>query len=129
MKSKQSNNKKLFVPYQNPFSNLEESVNTLMDWSEDTTVQTNSLPHVPPAGEHIPSPHVLLSHGSGIDNTMNNSNVEKTVLNYGNNQPTNLSLWNGTSQVLSIFGSEESLTVDATNAAISLERITKYITQ
>ena len=99
MKSKQTSSKKLFVPYNNPFSNLGEPVNNSMDWSADTPIQTASPLHVPPAGEHVPSPHVSLPQGIGADNSTNNSNVKTTVLNYGNNQPTDLSLWDGSSIV------------------------------
>jgi len=61
MKSKQTNSKKQsFAPYTNPFSNLGEKDDSLMDWSSETPAPSSSMPtsHISPAGEHVPSPHV-----------------------------------------------------------------------
>ena len=85
MKSKHSNSRKLFSSYHNALSNLGEPVNTPMDWSEDTPVQAVPPPYVPLVGEHMPLPHVSLSQGTGANNSINKTNMEITVLNYGNN--------------------------------------------
>ena len=85
MKLKQASTKKAFVLYNNLFFSLGEKGDLSMDWSADTPVQSSPLPYVSSAEEHMPSPHVPLSQGSGMDNTMNNLNVETTVLNYRNN--------------------------------------------
>ena len=80
-----------------------------MDWSADTLVLTSPMPCVSSASEHVlplPIPHVPLvsehmslsyvplPQGELTDNNMSgpsNSDLV-SILNYGNNQPTNPSL-------------------------------------
>ena len=55
------------------------------------------------------------------------SSLGTSVLNYGNNQPSDLNLWNGLFQVLLIFRIKEFLSTDTTNIACFLNRVTSYI--
>ena len=50
------------------------------------------------------------------------------VLNYGNNQPTIPSSWNGAHCVLSVFKTDEISEIDAKNMTQSISRIIDYIT-
>ena len=92
---KQASNKKGFVLYTNPFSNLGEQRELSMDWSVNTPTTSSSLSYIPPAGEHVPSLYVSLPQcsidGSNVSGPFN-SGVEVTVLNYSNNQPTDPNL-------------------------------------
>ena len=90
MKSKHTSSNKAFIPYNNPFSKLEEPVDTSMDWSEDTPIQTSSSPCAPLTENHVSLPHVLLSHsteGNNVtdSNNQNTSGLGISVLNYSNN--------------------------------------------
>ena len=96
MKSKQLSNRKLFASYNSLFSSLGEPSNIPMDWSEDTSVQTKPPLYVSLVGEHVPLPYVSLPQDIKANNSTNNTNIETIVLNYGNNQLTDLSLWNRT---------------------------------
>ena len=93
-----------------------------MNWNNNTLVHTLPSLYVSPAGEHVPLPYVSLSQNSGTD-----SNIEITVLNYRNNQPTDPNLWNRMNHALSIFGNEEFRTINAANIACSLKRVAGYI--
>jgi len=48
---------------------------------------------------------------------------------YDENSPTDPDLWDGQSQALSIFGTQEAFSLDATHIALSLERAATYIRQ
>jgi len=91
MKSKQTNSKKqLFAPYINSFSNLTEKDNSLMDWSSKTPASSSFMlmPHISPAGEHVPSPHVPPSQSSSNSNNISKQpDTVSKVLDYGNSQP------------------------------------------
>ena len=92
MKSKQANNKKMFILYNNPFSNLGKLSDLSIDWSEDTPVLFLPMLCVPPIEEHILSSHISLSMGSMYSNNMSGSSNSDTItklLNYSNNQLTN----------------------------------------
>ncbi len=50
-----------------------------------------------------------------------------SLLNYGKIQPSILSSWNGAHHMLSIFGTDNTSKINATNMAQSLSRIIEYI--
>ena len=123
--------------------------NSSMDWSSDIPeVQFSPLPHVPPAGENVLSPHVPLHNSpcvTSAEGILSSPHVpspnmdsygkrravsndsDPSVLNYGNNQPTIASSWNGAFHALSIFGTEESNVEDVKNIHKSLNRIIEFI--
>jgi len=74
-----------------------------MNWSEDIPeAQSSPTPHASPAGEHVLLPQVPLSNRDSMERSRAESN--NFVLNYGNNQPSITSSWDGAHHVLSIFG-------------------------
>jgi len=50
-----------------------------------------------------------------------------SILNYGGNQPSLPSSWDGAHHTLSIFGTDETSEIDAINMAQSISRIVDYI--
>jgi len=90
-----------------------------MDWSVNTPVQASPNTHVQPQGVLMPDPQNI--------NVSVPSSLGSTILNYSNGQPLDLNLWNGIYQVLSLFGSKESLSEDVTNIVCSLKKIRKHI--
>jgi len=73
MKSKQMNSKKQsFAPYINPFSNLGEKNNLLMDWSLETPAPSSfmPMPRISPAGEHVPLPQIPPSQSGSNSNNI-----------------------------------------------------------
>ena len=89
-----------------------------MDWSEDVPeIQSSPVPHVSPASEHVPLPCVP---------RVESSNSGPSVLNYGNNQPTIVSSWDGAHHALSIFGTQETSTTDAANITQLITRMIDY---
>ena len=120
-----------------------------MDWSSDIPeVQSSPLSHVPSAGENMSLPHVPLHNSScvtpaggilslphvpspnmdlcGKKRAVSNDSGS-SVLNYGNNQPTIASSWDGAFHTLSIFETEESNVEDVKNIHESLNRIVEFI--
>jgi len=120
-----------------------------MDWSSDIPeVQSSPLPRVPPAGENMLLPHIPLHNSPcvtpaggilssphvpspNMDSCRKRRAVSNdsgpSVLNYGNNQPTIASSWDGAFHALSIFRTEESNVEDVKNIHKSLNRIIEFI--
>ena len=89
-----------------------------MDWSEDVPeVQSSPIPCVSPAGEHVPLPRVP---------KVESSNSGPSVLNYGNNQLTIASSWDGAHHALSIFGTQETSATDVANITKLITRMINY---
>ena len=93
-----------------------------------------SLPHVQTGEINVSTPHVQtgqsnmsMPHGQDMSTSTMRPNIESTAIPYGNNQPADPNLWNGSFSPISIFGVEESLDKDTKNIAISLQRISTYI--
>ena len=102
---------------------------SLMDWSEDIPeVQFLPTPHVSPAEENMLSPHVLL-HNRDMKGKRRMDSIDSSpsLLNYGGNQPSIPSSWNGAHHALSIFETNEISEIDAINMAQSISRIIDYI--
>ena len=100
-----------------------------MDWSEDIhKFQASPTPRVPPARENVLSPRALL-HNRDVKGKRrtDSNNSGPSLLNYGRIQPAILSSWDEAHHALSIFGTEQSAEVDATNMAQSLLRVIEYI--
>ena len=145
MKLKQANSKKsLFTPLSNPFSSLGEKDNSSMDWSADDPaslqsctglgpwddVPSTSLPHVPPGGEHVPLPHVSSPLGGTMNNNVsvqNRPDNTAMLLDYGNNQPVNPALWDGSHTTTSIFGTEATRKKDVHDICLSISRIQSFL--
>ena len=109
--------KKIAEYFNNP-SHLRPRDKSSMDWSEDIPeVQSSPVPHVSPAGEHMP-----LSYVSRVES----SNSSPSVLNYGNNQPIIASSWDEAHHALSIFGTQETSATDAANITQSITRMIDY---
>ena len=100
-----------------------------MDWSEDIhEVQASPTPCVPPVRENVSSPHALLHNRDVKGKGRTDSNDSgPSLLNYGGIQPAIPSSWDGAHHALSIFGTEQSAEIDATNMAQSLSRVVEYI--
>ena len=75
-----------------------------------------SLPHVP-----------LPNMGSSGKNRVESDNSGPSLLDYSNNQLAIISFWDGAFHVVSIFGTENSGSEDATNILKSIEQIGSYI--
>ena len=74
------------------------------------------------------SPHVLLlNRDSSRDNRAEPSDSGPSVLNYGNNQLSIASSWDGAYHALSVFRTEKSASTDAANINLSIKRIVDYI--
>ena len=54
------------------------------------------------------------------------SNSSPSVLNYGNNQPTIASFWDGESHALSIFGTKETSATDVANMSQSITQMIDF---
>jgi len=99
-----------------------------MDWSEDIPeAQSSPTPRTSPAGKHMLSPQVPLSNRDSIERSrVESNNSGPSVLNYGNNQPSIASSWDGAHHALSIFGTQETTAIDATNITQSISRMIDY---
>ena len=76
----------------------------------------------------MPSPYVPLPHiGTSSNNRSESSGSDLILLNYGDNQLLDISSWDGVFHVLSLFGTKETSSKDATNILTSLIRIGNYI--
>ena len=103
--------------------------NSSLDWSEDIhEVQALPIPHVPLVRENMSSPRAPLHNRDvkGKERTDSNDS-SPSLLNYGGIQPAILSSWDGAHHALSIFGTDQSVEIDATNMAQSLSRVVEYI--
>ena len=58
---------------------------------------------------------------------MDSIDSSPSLLNYGGNQPSIPSSWNGAHHALSIFETNETSEIDAINMAQSISRIIDYI--
>jgi len=95
-----------------------------MDWSTHDA-PSSPAPHASPASEHVVSPQVPLSNRDPLER----SRAEYSspfVLNYGNNQPSIATSWDGAHHALSIFGTQETSVIDATNITQSISRMIDY---
>ena len=100
-----------------------------IDWSEDTPeVQSLPTPHVSPTGENVSSPCALL-HNRDAKGKRRTDLIDSgpLLLNYGRNQPSIPSFWDGAHHALSIFRTDETSEIDAINMAQSISRIIDYI--
>jgi len=100
-----------------------------MDWSEDTPeVQSSPIPRVFPAEENVSSPRALL-HNRDAKGKRRTDSIDSgpSLLNYGENQPSIPSSWDGAHHALSIFRTDETSEIDAINMAQSISRIIDYI--
>jgi len=100
-----------------------------MDWSKDIPeVQPMLTSCVSPAGRNVSSPHAPLHNrdakGKG---RMDSINSNPSLLNYGENQPSIPSSWDGAHHTLSIFETDQTPEIDARNMAQSITRIIDYI--
>ena len=102
---------------------------SLIDWSKDTPeVQSSPTPHISPAGENMLSPRALL-HNRDVKGKRRTNSIDSgpSLLNYGRNQPSIPSSWDGAHHTLSIFRIDETSEIDAINMAQSISRIIDYI--
>jgi len=99
-----------------------------MDWSEDIPeAQSSPTPCASPAGEHMSLPQVPLSNRDSMERSrVKSNNSSPSVLNYGNNQPSIASSWDGAHHVLSIFGTQETTTIDTANITQSISKMIDY---
>ena len=100
-----------------------------MDWSEDIPeVQPTPTPCAFPAGRNVLSPRAPLHNrdakGKG---RMDLIDSDPSLLNYGRNQPSIPSSWNGAHYALFIFGTDQTPDIDARNMAQSITRIIDFI--
>ena len=116
MKSKQTNNKKQLSPFVSPFlsSGFQRSQKDMdMDWSMDTPqAPVSPSLYVFPTKEHVLSPHVPL-HNMGSNSKNRAEFTAPSVLDYSEGQLSITSSWDGAHQVLSIFGTEDTIFKDA----------------
>ena len=100
-----------------------------MDWSEDIhEVQASPTPRVPPVRENVSSPRAPLHNRDAKGKGRTDSNDSgPSLLNYGRIQLAIPSSWDGAHHALSIFGTDHSVEIDATNMAQSLLRVVEYI--
>ena len=100
-----------------------------IDWNENTP-EVQSLPTscISSARENMLSPHALL-YNRDVKRKRRTDliNSGPLLLNYGRNQPSILSFWDGAYHVLSIFRTDETFEIDAINMAQSISRIIDYI--
>ena len=116
MKSKQTNNKKQLSPFVSPFlsSGFQRSQKDMdMDWSMDTPqAPVSPSLYFFPTKEHVLSPHVPL-HNMGSNSKNRAEFTAPSVLDYSEGQLSITSSWDGAHQVLSIFGTEDTIFKDA----------------
>ena len=141
MKSKQSNLKKFFVPYPQqsgpPRSQGDETdIDMAVDTPASTPVANKSSPRVQTGGLNVSTPHiqtggsnVSMPCGQDIGTLTTRPNIESATIPYGDNQPADPNLWDGSFSSISLFGTEESIDKDVKNLAITLQRIRTYIKQ
>ena len=126
MKSKQSTNKPPVSSYFLSPGQQRTRNESSIDWSMNVPeAPTLPQPCVPLADEHMSFLCVPL--GSNRKSRTESSNSGASVLNYGNNQPSIASFWNGVHHALSIFRTDETSDTDAANIALSITRLTNYL--
>jgi len=89
-----------------------------MDWSMNTLQA--------PISGHVSLPHVLL-HNMGSNSKNKAESAALSVLDYGKGQLSITSSWNRVYQVLSIFGTEDTIFKDAKIIFNSIRRLKSYI--
>jgi len=92
---------------------------SLMDWNEDIPeVQSPPTSHVSSAGENMSSPRALL-HNRDVKGKRRTDSIDSgpLVLNYGGNQPSLPSSWDGAHYTLSIFRTDKMSKIDTINMA------------
>ena len=132
MKSKQTNSKKPFLYFISPFLSpglQRPQDDSFMDWSADIPdTPVSPLPCVPPAREHISSPHDPLHNTcSSGKNSMESGDSTPILLDYSDNQPVIASSWDRAFHVVFIFGTEKTWSEDAAIIHKSIKRIGSYI--
>ena len=132
MKSKQSKNKKILSSFISLFLSpgFQRLQNDLsMDWSMDVpTASASPSLCVPPVGEHMSSPHVLLPNiSSSSKNKIESDGSGSSLLDYGNNQLAIASSWDGAFHVVLTFRTKNSGSEDTANILESIEWISLYI--
>ena len=95
-----------------------------MDWSAHDT-PSSPAPHASPASEHVALPQVPLSNRDPLERSRA-EHSSPFVLNYGNNQPSIATSWDGAYHTLSIFGTRETSMIDAANITQSISRMSDY---
>ena len=91
-------------------------------------VQASLQPYIPLVREYISLPYVLLhNRNSSGKSRVESNDSSPSVLNYSNNQLPIASFWNGVHYTLSIFGTEETIAIDAANISLLITRIIDYI--
>ena len=95
-----------------------------MDWSAHDT-PSSPAPHASPASEHVALPQVPLANRDPLERSRA-EHPSPFVLNYGNNQPSIATSWDGAHHALSIFGTQETSALDAANITQSISRIIDY---
>jgi len=100
-----------------------------MDWSEDIPeVQFIPSPHVFPAGRNVSSSHAPL-HNRDAKGKERTDSIDSgpSLLNYSGIQLAIPSSWDGAHHALSIFGTDQTVEIDATNMAQLITRIIEFI--
>ena len=95
-----------------------------MDWSAHDT-PSSPAPRASPASEHVASPQVPLANRDPSERSRA-EHPSPFVLNYGNNQPSIATSWDGAHHALSIFGTQETSVIDAANITQSISRMIDY---
>jgi len=90
-----------------------------MDWSKDIPeVQSTPSPRVFPAGRNVLLPRAPLHNRDAKEKGRTDSiDSSPSLLNYGGIQPAIPSSWDGAHYALSIFGTDQTAEIDATNMA------------
>ena len=99
-------------------------------WDKFHDVPSTSSLHVPLGGEHISLPYVLSPLGGMMNNNVlvqNRPNNTVMLLDYSNNQPVNLALWDGSHTTMSIFGTEATRKKDIHNICLLISRIQSFL--
>ena len=100
-----------------------------MDWSKDIPeVQSTPSPCVFPAGRNMSSPRAS-PHNRNAKGKKRTDSIDSglSLLNYGRIQPAIPSSWDGAHHTLSIFGTDQTAEIDATNMAQLITRIIEFI--
>ena len=95
-----------------------------MDWSTHDT-PFSPAPHASSASEHVASPQVPLANRDPSERSRA-EHPSPFVLNYGNNQLSIATSWDGAHHALSIFGTQETSAIDAANITQSISRMIDY---
>ena len=98
-----------------------------MDWSMNPlqALASSSL-CITPVSEHVPLPHIP-SHKKNSKGKNRAESTVPSVLNYGEEQPAISYNWDRVYHVLSIFGTEDTLTKDSEMMFNSIVRLRSFI--